>query len=258
VFIDPARLIGIILFCADASAIGCSDYYFRNFPLAIRSRAARNSMIADGSVRRKEKLMTGRRTMMVLATALLAGSLLATGAQARGGGGGGGGHGGGGFGGGGGGGFNGGGFHGGSFAGGFHVGPGPVVRGFHGHDFGHRYGYRPYGYWNDYAYNYPYYTYGDSYYDTAVATLFSDGCTPRMVGVCNPAKYVVDRPSRIDADRRSETSTDCLRVDCQEMTSARSPAEVNFCGMRLLPHRDPLRFHNKLSSTCTGAASDTK
>src|SRR4030081_3608729 len=35
--------------------------------------------------------MTGRRTMMVLATALLAGSLLATGAQARGGGGGGGG-----------------------------------------------------------------------------------------------------------------------------------------------------------------------
>src|SRR5713226_4591812 len=34
--------------------------------------------------------MTGRRTMMVLATALLAGSLLATGAQAHGGGGGGG------------------------------------------------------------------------------------------------------------------------------------------------------------------------
>jgi hypothetical protein len=39
VFIEPARLIGIILFCADASAIGCSDYCVRNFPLAIRSRA---------------------------------------------------------------------------------------------------------------------------------------------------------------------------------------------------------------------------
>src|SRR5258705_7073120 len=42
----------------------------------------------------KENVMTGRRTMMVLATALLAGSLLATGAQAHGGGGGGGGGGG--------------------------------------------------------------------------------------------------------------------------------------------------------------------
>ena len=41
--------------------------------------------------------MTGQRTMMVLATALLAGSLLATGAQAHGGGGGGGHGGGGGF-----------------------------------------------------------------------------------------------------------------------------------------------------------------
>jgi hypothetical protein len=135
-------------------------------------------MITDGSARRKEKLMTVRRTMMVLATALLAGSLLATGAQARGGGGGGGGHGGGGFGGGG---FGGGGFHGGgvgSFAGGFHggpgpvvlghnggfhgFGPGPVVRGFHGHDFGHHhYGYWPYSYRGDYAY----YPYDDSYYD---------------------------------------------------------------------------------------------
>jgi hypothetical protein len=37
VFIDPARLIGIILFCADANAIGCSDYWLRNFPLANRS-----------------------------------------------------------------------------------------------------------------------------------------------------------------------------------------------------------------------------
>jgi hypothetical protein len=27
---------------------------------------------------------------------------------------------------------------------------------------------------------------------TAVATLFSDGCTPRMASVCNPAKYAVD------------------------------------------------------------------
>ena len=36
---------------------------------------------------------------------------------------------------------------------------------------------------------------------TAVATFFSDGWTPRMVGVCNPARYAVDRPSRIDVDR---------------------------------------------------------
>jgi hypothetical protein len=42
--------------------------------------------IINGSGRSKENVMTGRRTMMVLATALLAGSLLATGAQARGGG----------------------------------------------------------------------------------------------------------------------------------------------------------------------------
>src|SRR5882757_7639883 len=77
---------------------------------------ARSSMITDGSARRKERFMTGRKTIMVLATALLAGSLLATGAQARGGGGGGG-HGGGGFGGGHmGGGFGGG--HMGGFAGG--------------------------------------------------------------------------------------------------------------------------------------------
>jgi hypothetical protein len=38
-FIDPARLIGIVLFCADASTIGCFDYCVRNFPLAIRSLA---------------------------------------------------------------------------------------------------------------------------------------------------------------------------------------------------------------------------
>src|SRR6202795_1655766 len=68
---------------------------------------ARSSMITDGSARRKERFMTGRKTIMVLATALLAGSLLATGAQAHGGGGGGGGGGGHG-----GGGFAGGGFHG--------------------------------------------------------------------------------------------------------------------------------------------------
>jgi hypothetical protein len=36
---------------------------------------------------------------------------------------------------------------------------------------------------------------------TAVATLFSNGCTPRMARVCNPARYAVDRPSRIDVDR---------------------------------------------------------
>jgi hypothetical protein len=38
----PARLIGIVLFCADVSisTIGCSDYSLRNFPLAIRRRAA--------------------------------------------------------------------------------------------------------------------------------------------------------------------------------------------------------------------------
>ncbi len=36
---------------------------------------------------------------------------------------------------------------------------------------------------------------------TAVATFFGDGCTPRMAGVCNPARYAVDRPSLIDVDR---------------------------------------------------------
>jgi hypothetical protein len=36
---------------------------------------------------------------------------------------------------------------------------------------------------------------------TAVATFFGDGCTPRMAGVCNLAKYAVDRPSLIDVDR---------------------------------------------------------
>jgi len=36
---------------------------------------------------------------------------------------------------------------------------------------------------------------------TAVATLFSDGCTPRMARACAPAKYAGDRPSRIDVDR---------------------------------------------------------
>lgn len=37
-----AGLIGIVLFCADVSisTIGCSDYSLRNFPLAIRRRAA--------------------------------------------------------------------------------------------------------------------------------------------------------------------------------------------------------------------------
>jgi len=31
------------------------------------------------------------------------------------------------------------------------------------------------------------------------------------------------------------------------MTSARDRAEVNFCGKRLLSHRDPLRFHNHVA-----------
>jgi hypothetical protein len=35
-----AETVGIVLFCADARAIGCSDYCLRNFRLAIRSRAA--------------------------------------------------------------------------------------------------------------------------------------------------------------------------------------------------------------------------
>jgi hypothetical protein len=57
-----------------------------------------------------------------------------------------------------------GGFHGGTFAGGFHGGPGPVVRGYHDHDFDHRhFGFYPYGYYDDYAYD-PY-AYGDTYYD---------------------------------------------------------------------------------------------
>jgi hypothetical protein len=171
VFIDAAQLIGIVVFCADASAIGCSDYCLRNFPLAIpspatiSSRGERNSMITDGSAPRKENVMTGRRTMMVLATALLAGSLLATGAQARGGGGGGGGggHGGGG------GGFGGGGFggaHMGSFGGsGF---SGGHMGGFGGGHFGGtrmagvgrgHYGYGRHRGFYDYGYSCPYYSY---------------------------------------------------------------------------------------------------
>jgi hypothetical protein len=100
--------------------------------------------------------MTGRRTMMVLATALVAGSLLATGAQARGGGGGGGG---GGHGGGGGfsagsmGGFGGG--HVGGFGGGHMAGFGgrmaDMSRDHHG------YGRRVYGGYYDYG-SCPYYT----------------------------------------------------------------------------------------------------
>jgi hypothetical protein len=31
------------------------------------------------------------------------------------------------------------------------------------------------------------------------------------------------------------------------MTSARSRAEVNFCGRRNFPHRDPLRFRNHVA-----------
>lgn len=37
---------------------------------------------------------------------------------------------------------------------------------------------------------------------TAIAMSFGDGCTPRMVRVCNLAGYVVDRPSVIDVHRR--------------------------------------------------------
>jgi hypothetical protein len=39
VFIDPVRLIGIVLSVLDISSIGGSDHCLRNFPLAIRSRA---------------------------------------------------------------------------------------------------------------------------------------------------------------------------------------------------------------------------
>ena len=39
VFADPARLISIIRFCADAGVIGCADCCLRKFPLAIRSGA---------------------------------------------------------------------------------------------------------------------------------------------------------------------------------------------------------------------------
>jgi len=102
-----------------------------------------------------------RKAMIALAVAAV-GLATPTMALARGGGGGGGGGGhGGGFGGGS---LGGGGFHSGGFSGSFHgFGPGPVVRGFNGHDYGHyHYGYpRPYGYWDDYAY----YPYDDSYYD---------------------------------------------------------------------------------------------
>ncbi|SDS95592.1 hypothetical protein SAMN05444158_3818 [Bradyrhizobium canariense] len=128
-----------------------------------------------------------RKTVIALLAVASVGLASPTMALARGGGGGGGGgggHGGGGFGGGGfhGGGFGGGGFHGGGlggFAGGFHGGQmasgfnGGGFRGgefhgggFHGHDFGRRFGFGggfyPYGYYDDYAYDYPD---SDTYYD---------------------------------------------------------------------------------------------
>ena len=120
-----------------------------------------------------------RKARIALAIAAI-GLAAPTMALARGGGGGGGGH-GGGFAGAG---FSGGGFHGGGFSGrflGFGPGPavvqngggfhgfaaGPVVRGGHDHEFGHRrygWGYGNWPYWDDYAYyDYPYY---DSYYDS--------------------------------------------------------------------------------------------
>jgi hypothetical protein len=139
---------------------------------------------ANGSVRRKENVMTARRMMMVLASAVLSGSLLATGAQARGGGGGGGGggHGGGGFGGGG----HMGGFGGaqmGSFGGG-HYGSG-YGRGHYGYGrhYGYGYGRRYYGY-GYYGLDCPYYTpYGWSY-----------SCTYWMVrrfGSCPRAAFAI-------------------------------------------------------------------
>ena len=106
--------------------------------------------------------MTGRRTMVVLATALLAGSLFATGAQAHGGGGGGGG---GGHGGGGGfsagsmGGFGGG--HVGGFGGGHMAGFGGSRTAAMGRDhYGH--GRRGFGGYYDYG-SCPYYTSYDPY-----------------------------------------------------------------------------------------------
>jgi hypothetical protein len=48
VFIDPAQLIGIVLFCTDASAIGHSDYCLRNFPLAGSARCGRRSKASFG------------------------------------------------------------------------------------------------------------------------------------------------------------------------------------------------------------------
>jgi hypothetical protein len=110
-----------------------------------------------GSGRRKENVMTGRRTMMVFATALLAGSLLATGAQARGGGGGGGHGGGGGFSAGSMGGFGGG--HVGGFGGGHMAG----FRGSRMADMGrdhYGFGRRGYGGYSDYD-SCPYYTSND-------------------------------------------------------------------------------------------------
>src|SRR3984893_2707303 len=60
---------------------------------------------------------------------------------------------------------------------------------------------------------------------TAVATLFGDGCTRRMARVCSPARYAVDRPSRIDVDHGLE----------RQLTSARSRAEVIFAGCAYFP-----------------------
>ena len=59
VFIDPARLIGIVFFVVMPVPSAAPITAFEISPLAIRSRAtyqagARGSMMTDGSARRKE------------------------------------------------------------------------------------------------------------------------------------------------------------------------------------------------------------
>jgi hypothetical protein len=55
---------------------------------------------------------------------------------------------------------------------------------------------------------------------TAVVMWFSDACTLRMAGACNPVRCAVDRLSWIDVDRDLERSPDRLSFGGREMTSA--------------------------------------
>jgi hypothetical protein len=174
---------------ASLSAFAAAAVLHRNQPTAILSGSGRSNKFCGNPSRSRFKISNTlrnpqryrvesvmfsgaiyhgvtvmlRKTIIALFAVASIGVLAPGVASARGGGGGGGGGGGhgGGFGGGGfhGGGFGGGGFHGGGFRGGRGFGLGGIGLGL-----GLGYGlYGPYGYYGDYGY--PYYAYGDSYYD---------------------------------------------------------------------------------------------